>query len=230
MSRPLPAPALRLWLLCIAVVAAAATAAAALDAPRVHWVAKPLATLLCVAFAWRGGTAVSARYRGLVTAGMVLGLAGDVFLMLPGDRFIPGLAAFLLGHLCYLAAFTGEGGWRWPWRPLVPLGVALGAFAWACAGRLGGLAVPVAAYAAVISLTAWQANARPERPMGRLAGTGMGWFVLSDLALAADRFADVLPTPADRVLVLSTYWLAQRAVAWSVHGDARPIPEAPAAG
>lgn len=228
MTRPIPAPALPPWLLSIAVVAAAATAAAALDAPRVHWVAKPLATLLCVAFAWRGGTAVSARYRGLVTAGMSLGLAGDVFLMLPGDRFIPGLAAFLLGHLCYLAAFTGEGGARWPWRPLVPLGVALGTFAWACAGRLGGLAVPVAAYAAVLSLTAWQANARPERPLGRLAGTGMWWFVLSDLVLAADRFADVLPAPADRIVVLSTYWLAQGAIAWSVHG-AVPPAEAPAA-
>ena len=33
---------------------------------------------------------------------MVCSLAGDVFLMVPGDRFVPGLVSFLLAHLAYV--------------------------------------------------------------------------------------------------------------------------------
>ena len=41
-----------------------------------------------------------------------LGLLGDVYLMLPVDLFIPGLAAFLVGHLAYIADFHAALGWR----------------------------------------------------------------------------------------------------------------------
>ena len=33
-------------------------------------------------------------------------LAGDVFLMLPGDRFVPGLASFLVGQLLFAVGFS----------------------------------------------------------------------------------------------------------------------------
>ena len=36
---------------------------------------------------------------------VVLSLAGDVFLMVPGDRFVPGLASFLLAHVAYVIGF-----------------------------------------------------------------------------------------------------------------------------
>ena len=32
-------------------------------------------------------------------------LAGDVFLMLPRDAFVAGLAAFLVAHVCYVVGF-----------------------------------------------------------------------------------------------------------------------------
>ena len=35
-------------------------------------------------------------------AALALSLAGDVFLMLPSDQFVPGLASFLLGHIAYI--------------------------------------------------------------------------------------------------------------------------------
>ncbi len=38
-------------------------------------------------------------------------LGGDVFLMLPGDYFIPGLASFLVAHLFYIALFRQGVGW-----------------------------------------------------------------------------------------------------------------------
>ena len=40
--------------------------------------------------------------RAWFVAALVLCLAGDVFLMLPQDLFVAGLASFLLGHLCYV--------------------------------------------------------------------------------------------------------------------------------
>ena len=40
------------------------------------------------------------------TLGLLFSLAGDVFLMLPKDLFIPGLVSFLFGQLCYLIGFN----------------------------------------------------------------------------------------------------------------------------
>ena len=39
---------------------------------------------------------------------LVLSLAGDVFLMLPRDRFVEGLASFLLAHVAYVVGFTAR--------------------------------------------------------------------------------------------------------------------------
>ena len=47
--------------------------------------------------------------RAWFVAALVCSLAGDVLLMLPSDRFIAGLAAFLVGHLCYVAGFWAHG-------------------------------------------------------------------------------------------------------------------------
>ena len=44
--------------------------------------------------------------RAWFVAALVLCLAGDVFLMLPKDLFVAGLASFLLGHLCYVAGLV----------------------------------------------------------------------------------------------------------------------------
>ncbi|MCD6285147.1 MAG: hypothetical protein J7M39_04450, partial [Anaerolineae bacterium] len=38
---------------------------------------------------------------------LVFSLAGDIFLMLPDEKwFVPGLLAFLVGHLCYIVGFN----------------------------------------------------------------------------------------------------------------------------
>ena len=66
--------------------------------------------------------------RAWFVAALVLCLAGDVFLMLPQDLFVAGLASFLLGHLCYVGGLVvahrswaatalgvvRRGGRRWP--------------------------------------------------------------------------------------------------------------------
>ena len=65
-----------------------------------HYICKPLATLLILWLASRTVEPVSPRYRRAVLIGITLSLLGDVFLMLPYDLFVPGLVAFLLAHVC----------------------------------------------------------------------------------------------------------------------------------
>src|SRR5207248_7365578 len=40
---------------------------------------------------------------------LVFSLAGDVFLMLPRDLFVAGLASFLVGHVAYVVGLVAHG-------------------------------------------------------------------------------------------------------------------------
>ena len=104
------------WLALATLGAAVAAIAGALLAAAdpgqgwrwLHWCGKPLATALIFVLAWRARPAQSGRYRRWILAGIACSLLGDVLLMLPGDLFVPGLVAFLCGHLCFIAAFLGD--------------------------------------------------------------------------------------------------------------------------
>lgn len=228
--------------LLIVVLAAAAILGAGLqgDARWLHWLAKPLTTLLIASIAWHPGSAASwpatsalslgPGYRRAVLAGMALSCIGDIALMLPVDAFVPGLVAFLLAHVCYIVAFrAGFRSGRGLWMAVV----LLGAFA---ATNVTGLwphlpadmRVPVLAYVVVLASMAMLALARvwarpalpgvPRRSAGWAAG-GALLFVASDSLLAWDRFADGLPMAS--LLVLGTYYAAQYGIARSVAGAGR---------
>lgn len=96
-------------------------------ADRLHYVLKPLTTLLIAGIAFAIPAPISDTYRWLVILGILLSLAGDVFLMLPDDRyFIFGLASFLVAHLFYIGAYRSRaalalpGGWRCCILPMPP--------------------------------------------------------------------------------------------------------------
>ena len=59
--------------------------------------AKPVTTSLIGLIAWAARSA-DRRYRQWILVGLALSLFGDVFLMLPGNWFVPGLASFLAAH------------------------------------------------------------------------------------------------------------------------------------
>ena len=59
------------------------------------YVFKPLTMLLVLALALQPSTSTNALYQWTLVAGLLFSLAGDVFLMLPSDRFVAGLASFL---------------------------------------------------------------------------------------------------------------------------------------
>lgn len=192
-----------------------------------HWVCKPLATVLILAMAWRASPPVSARYRRWICAGITFSLLGDVLLMLPQNLFVPGLLAFLFGHLCFLAALLGDS--RFAERPLwFALSLGFGAinlfFLWPSIGV--ALRIPVIAYMLVLTSMAGQAMARAQvlaRRAGapwrsaRCAAIGAVLFMASDGLLAWNRFHAAIPLSS--LWVLSTYYLALWGIARSVRRD-----------
>ncbi|MBN1147841.1 MAG: lysoplasmalogenase [Anaerolineales bacterium] len=152
--------------------------------------------------------------------GLALSLAGDVFLMLPNERFIAGLLSFLLAHLAYVAGFNSDG--PPPLHP-VSLGLALLALLVASqiyryiargleAGGQGKLKVMILAYTSVIGLMLISAILTLGRPEwaglpSLLASSGAALFVLSDSLLAWNRF--VKPLPHGKLKVRVSYHLGQ---------------------
>ncbi|CAM4413740.1 lysoplasmalogenase [Stenotrophomonas pavanii] len=195
------------------------------DGRWLHWLAKPATTLLIAAITWRVCDPAQPFYRRAVLAGVLLSCVGDIALMLPVDAFVPGLVAFLLAHLCYIVAFRD--GLR-AGRGLFAAAVLLGAFAVLNVMGLWPhlpvpMRVPVLAYVLVLASMAVLALARQwrspkpaavEASSARRAAAGALLFVASDSLLAWDRFAGGLPLAS--LLVLSTYYGAQYAIARSV--------------
>lgn len=178
---------------------------------------KPLTTCLVILLAWQVGESVTASYRVAILIGLIFSLAGDIFLMLPSDRFIAGLASFLVAHLCYIIAFTSRTGFQVsiPWLiPCLLIGGVMLALLWP---HLGGLKIPVLAYMVVILVMLWQGLGqlgRGAQLSALLAAIGAVWFVISDSTLALNRFRE--PFAASRAIVLSTYYLAQWLIALSI--------------
>ena len=75
------------------------------DNKRLFYVFKPLTTLSIAALCWYLAPTLNS-YVYLILLGLLLSTLGDIFLMLPKDRFIPGLASFLLAHLAYIVTFA----------------------------------------------------------------------------------------------------------------------------
>lgn len=182
------------------------------------WV-KPLTTMLVIGLAIANDAEI--KYSGIAVVALVLCLEGDIALLPAIDKFIVGLASFLLGHLAFIVLFVRYG--------MSHRGLGLIAFGGALvlaatAGRLivrgAGikdpvLRLPVIAYLLVIcSMTVfgW--------------ATGRGWviagttlFVISDTLLGWGRFAMDDSKPESKWLstaVMVTYHGAIAALALSL--------------
>jgi uncharacterized membrane protein YhhN len=203
-------------------LAATTTCVEALGVDAAVYVFKPLATLALAVLAHRA--AAPASYRRWITIGLLASLAGDILLMLPGTLFVPGLAAFLVAHLCYITAFATDGaGVRaslLPALPIVALAVMVLTYLWP---SLDALRVPVVCYIAVISTMAWQANARwiaRRTPGAAYAAVGSVFFLASDASLAIRKFHG--PFAGAMFVVLVTYYTAQWGLMLSVRTDEPP--------
>lgn len=180
------------------------------------YVAKPL-TMVSIAmiavFAW---PTVSPEYQLVILIGLGLSLLGDVFLMLPKDRFLPGLGAFLLAHIAYSAAFLGrlEEIPILPFLPFVLAGLFVIRLLWR---HLDRLRWPVVVYAGVIALmagSAWAVAMTLGTTSAWLGAAGASLFVLSDTVLGFNRFVGQISK--SEWLILGTYFPAQILIATSV--------------
>ena len=184
---------------------------------RLVYILKPLTTFLILTLALQAPEPASPAYRLLVAVGLAFSLLGDVFLMLPANRFIPGLLSFLVAHVCYIAAFTVDGGFRVTLWLLLPCLVYAAALLWILLPHAGKMKWPITIYGLVIAAMAWQALERwahLQTAGAFLACAGAVLFVLSDSALAINRFAR--PFRSAQAVVLSTYWAGQLLIALSV--------------
>lgn len=181
------------------------------------YVCKPLTTALILAVALLQGPAVSEGYRALVVAGLAFSLAGDVFLMLPKDRFLAGLASFGVAHLLYIAAFTATTGPTFEMGALAPFAVYGAALVFCLWPHFGRMRVPALVYSAAILAMGWRAAEQwvaHGETWSLVALVGAVLFAISDSALAWDRFRR--PLPHRTLLVLSTYYAGQLGIALSV--------------
>ena len=179
------------------------------DRRDIERVTKPAAMVGLLAVAALAGAGDTASGRWLLLA-LVLGLVGDVLLLDDSQpRFVAGLAAFLIGHLAFVASFAAAGqdrpGWGWFGLAVLSASLAVGRGILPGARAAGGppLTAAVAAYMLVIgamAVTGWATGLL-------LVGLGVSLFVVSDTVLALGRF--VAARPWTRPVTMLTYHGAQ---------------------
>ena len=198
------------WVLIAVAAAVAVVDWCAVVAGRqtVRYVAKPLTMVVIIAAALALHP-VDGTMRAWFVVGLVFGLIGDVFLMLPDEKwFVFGLGSFLICHLCYIPGFVAGGVDR-SWAIVGAIAIALavsvvGPKVLAGArSRDATLTVPVAIYMAVIS--AMVAFAIGSTVPVAIAGAVL--FYLSDLMIGWSSF--VSDVRGSDLFVITTYHVAQ---------------------
>ena len=199
------------------IVAIADWVAVATQRKTLEYFAKPGVMLVLLVWLWQAsGFSGSLVWFGL---GLVFSMAGDICLMLPRERFIAGLVAFLLAHVAYVVgfnqtptAFNLAGFVLAVLVTLVFLRVYRRIAAGLDASGQPALKTPVLIYSLVISVMllsalltlaadTWQAGA------AILVSAGALLFFLSDALLAWNKF--VTPIKWGRLAVIITYHLGQ---------------------
>ena len=179
---------------------------------------KPLIALVLLVWLYLA-TKLKGRFHKRIFTGLMLALAGDVFLMLQSSRpgfFTYGLIAFLLCHVYYIRAFILDHKSNPNLKNSFFLW-AVGALIIFCVGLffylqpfLGAMQFAVLIYAIIITFLAIMAVNRYGKVnifSYKLILYGALFFLLSDSALAVNKFAQ--PIPQAGVLIMASYMLAQ---------------------
>ncbi len=126
----------------------------------------------------------------IIFAGLLLSMAGDMFLVGQGQRyFLVGLASFLLAHIAYTTGFILRGQHRRHVliAALPILLIAVAVLAWLQPHLEPPIALPVQVYVAAISLMVITAFGARGAGASRLVVIGALLFFISDLAVAMQR-------------------------------------------
>ncbi|MFN8035329.1 MAG: lysoplasmalogenase [Acidimicrobiia bacterium] len=203
-------------LLALAAVAAVVDwYAVARGAAGLEYVAKPATLLLLI------GVAITldpthADQRAWFAVALVCSLAGDVFLMLPSDWFVAGLASFFLAHVAYVGGFSRHGGSAGSVAlATVPVVVVAAFLAVKYVRALRArdearLVGPVLAYVAVIAAMVASALAWGDT----VAALGALLFMASDAMIGWNRFVRAFSWAP--VAIIVTYHLGQTGLVLSL--------------
>ena len=169
-----------------------------------------------------GRDAVDFRAAGLLVAAQLFGCAGDVLLMPSSDvLFLVGMAAFLVGHLCYITLFGGQS-WKgltpgqWAISAVLMLAIVLGLMM--AIGVKGAMFWPMTVYGCVLMLLIFSALAgvlrmpRDRRATWWILLAGALLFTFSDACIAMGMFG-VMTFALRHFVVMFTYLAAQTLLA-----------------
>jgi len=177
------------------------------ESRKLEWTTKPLVTGGLIVIALAVDPASSVQRTWFVVA-LIFCLIGDIALMLPNERFIAGLSAFLVGHGAFAVGFIARAESADVWAigvVAIVTGVCLTLTARrtlaALSARSSRLLKPVVAYAAVILTMTVTSLAG-----GTLAPIAAATFAASDSILADNKF--VASSRAKSVAVMVSYHAA----------------------
>ena len=151
-------------------------------------------------------------YNILIGIGIIFSLAGDILLE-SFKLFVPGLIAFLVAHLFYIAAFVKKSS-----KPA--LLISLPFFAYAVfmfvflKNYLGEMVIPVGFYIIVITTMLWRSFIqRNSSDFSKFAFIGAILFTISDSLIAISKFYQ--PFMLSPLIIMLTYWTGQFLIYWS---------------
>jgi uncharacterized membrane protein YhhN len=180
------------------------------------YIFKPLTTGLVILICLLQTPEVSTLYKYLIFSGLIFSLIGDIYLMLPTDRFISGLFSFLIAHIVYMIAFISDQGFQPNLLYLIPVIVYGVILLRILLPHTGSYTIPVIIYSVILMLLLWQAVGRAgvsHNHSAMIALVGVILFVLSDSILSFNRF--VRSSGKAQLLTLGTYYTAQLFIAFS---------------
>ena len=203
---------------CLAIVSVFFHIRAEYSGPKYFvYIFKPLTMLFIISLAIFSVPSSSLLYKNLIIVGLLFSLAGDIFLMLPSDRFIQGLVSFLIAHIFYIIAFTLNISFAFsPWFFFTLM--IYGIFIYRLLHpNLGKKKIPVALYILIVlvmgisAFSRWQAFGSVQT---LFAFIGAILFIISDSSLAVNRFKSNFKTA--QLLTLTTYFTAQWFITMSI--------------
>ncbi len=183
----------------------------------VEYIAKPGVMIVLLAWLW-----LVSGFQGALhwfALGLLFSLAGDIFLMLPREQFIPGLVSFLLAHTAYVIGLTRSSPVLNPIALVPALLVAAASVQMyrriAAGVQASGhtkLKIPVLIYTIVISLMLFAALLTLLRvdwslEAALLISAGALLFYISDGILAWNKF--VHPLRYGKMAIITTYHIGQ---------------------
>lgn len=175
--------------------------------PVLKYVFKPLTTILVIFLALLQAGGDYDLYCILIITGLLFSLIGDIYLMLPSDSFVNGLASFLIAHIFFIVSFDLGFGPYLDILYLIPAVIYAIIFLWKILPKTGKLSIPVFIYAVVLLVFLWQATGRFYYLADSSAFytfIGAILFVISDSILGYSRF--IKNSQMSFLFIHITYW------------------------